>query len=168
MELSQFFLIIVGAQDCVLWLKSVVNPISDRSGLQLNPIFLIFFISVIVWKEGRPDSQVFQAVSAFYKIDKQQPAGSHGSQDPILYVSFSSIIASDEGPLAPYMACPLSRGIFVASYRLLVFYIPCILFQLNCCSQIWASLCVRVGPNISPVHGRVSGWLSWTLFTKIF
>ena len=36
----------------VLWLESVVNPISDRSSWQLNPIFPIIFVSVIVRKEG--------------------------------------------------------------------------------------------------------------------
>lgn len=34
----------------VLWLESVVNPISDRDSWQLNPIFPIIFISVIVRK----------------------------------------------------------------------------------------------------------------------
>lgn len=59
---------------------------------------------------------------AFYKIDKQQPGGLHDSQDPILYASFSSLSASDEGPLAPYMACPLSRVIFVELYTLNILY----------------------------------------------
>ena len=36
----------------VLWLESGVNPISDRNSWQLNPIFPIIFVSVIVRKEG--------------------------------------------------------------------------------------------------------------------
>lgn len=36
----------------VLLLESVVNPISDRSSWQWNPIFPIIFVSVIVWKES--------------------------------------------------------------------------------------------------------------------
>ena len=36
----------------VLLLESVVNPISDRSSWQLNPLFPIIFVSEIVWKEG--------------------------------------------------------------------------------------------------------------------
>lgn len=38
----------------MLWLESIVNPISDsdRNSWQLNPIFPIIFVSVIVRKEG--------------------------------------------------------------------------------------------------------------------
>lgn len=36
----------------VLFLESVVNPISDRSRWQLNTIFPRIFVSVIVWKES--------------------------------------------------------------------------------------------------------------------
>ena len=45
----------------VLWLESVVNPISDRNSWQLNPIFPILFVSVIVRKEGpTPSCSVVQ------------------------------------------------------------------------------------------------------------
>ena len=44
----------------MLWLESVVNPISDRNSWQLNPIFPIIFVSVIVRKEGRPDAKLFK------------------------------------------------------------------------------------------------------------
>ena len=36
----------------IILLKSIVNPISDRSSLQLNPILLILFLYVRVWEEG--------------------------------------------------------------------------------------------------------------------
>lgn len=42
----------------VLLLESVVNPISDRSSWQLNPIFPIIFVSIIVWKEKKARLQV--------------------------------------------------------------------------------------------------------------
>ena len=48
----------------VLWLESVVNPISDRSSWQLNPTFSIIFVSVIVRKEGpTPSSSRIVALS---------------------------------------------------------------------------------------------------------
>lgn len=40
----------------MLWLESVVNPISDRSSWQLNPIVPIILLSVIVRKEGTDPS----------------------------------------------------------------------------------------------------------------
>jgi hypothetical protein len=75
------------------------------------------------------------SVYALYTIYKQ-PATS--SQDPTILLSFSGLLAG-EAPVAPYMAFPLSQDIFSGSRRLLVFYIPRVLFGMNQCSDIWAS-----------------------------
>jgi hypothetical protein len=75
------------------------------------------------------------SVYALYSVYKQ-PAGS--GQDSTIILSFSGLSAG-EAPSAPYMAFPLSKDIFSGSRRLLVFYIPRVLFGLNQCSELWAS-----------------------------
>jgi hypothetical protein len=77
-------------------------------------------------------------IFAFYTVDKQR-AGSSYKQDSTIFLSFCSLPAGDEVPLAPYIAVSFSRDIFVELSRLLVFYKPRMLFQLNPCSHIWAS-----------------------------
>jgi hypothetical protein len=77
------------------------------------------------------------SVYALYRIEKQL-AGS-GLEYSTTCLSFSGVLAGGEAPSTPYMAFPLSRDNFVGSRRLLIFYIPRVLFQMNRCTEIWAS-----------------------------
>jgi hypothetical protein len=78
------------------------------------------------------------SIYALYTVDKQ-PAGT--GQDSTISLSFSGLSAGDQdqAPFTPFQASPLSRDIFFGSRRLLVFYIPRLLFGLNQCSEILAS-----------------------------
>ncbi|XP_050281499.1 TMV resistance protein N-like [Quercus robur] len=80
-------------------------------------------------------------VYALYTIGKQGDAFSYkqDSTNSTILLRFSSLSASDEVSFAPYTAFPLSRDIFgESSQRLLVFYIPRLLFGMNRCSHIGA------------------------------
>ena len=60
-------------------------------------------------------------------------------QDSTIFLRYYSLSASDEVSFAPYTAFPLSVDVFdESSLRLVVFYIPRLLFQLNRCSYIEA------------------------------
>ena len=73
----------------VLLLESVVNPISDRSSWQLNPIFPIIFVSVIVWKESLTPSclrivalsfsTLCLRISQFYSISRWRQGKGYNS-----------------------------------------------------------------------------------------
>lgn len=74
-------------------------------------------------------------VYALYTIEKHR-AGFE--QDSRIFLRFSGI-SEDQVPFAPYTAFPLARDDFdESSQRLLVFYIPRLLFQLSSCSHIAA------------------------------
>lgn len=78
-------------------------------------------------------------IFAFYRVDEQQ-VGLSNKPDSTIFLRFSSLSASDEVPLTPYIFYPFSRDVFVeSSQRLMVFYLPREHFQLNRCSHIWAS-----------------------------
>lgn len=78
-------------------------------------------------------------IFASYTVDKQRAGWSY-KQNSSIFLHFYGFSASDEVPLAPYIAFPLSRDVFdESSRRLLVFYIPRARFQLNCSSHIRAS-----------------------------
>jgi hypothetical protein len=67
---------------------------------------------------------------ALYTVEKQ------AAEYSTIVLNLFGVSAAGE---APYRAYPQSRDIFFGSRRLLVFYIPCLLFGLNQCSDIWAS-----------------------------
>nr|POE79191.1 disease resistance-like protein csa1 [Quercus suber] len=93
------------------------------------------------------------SIYALYTIQMQRD-GNNYKQDSTIFLSYSSFSASDDVYFAPYTAFPLSRDIFdESSQRLVVFYIPCLLFQLNRCSHIKASF----GSNDSSVQVEKCG-----------
>ncbi|XP_030962619.1 uncharacterized protein LOC115983903 isoform X3 [Quercus lobata] len=80
-------------------------------------------------------------VYASYTIGKQgDPFGyKQDSTNSTILLRFSSLSASDEVSFTPFTAFPLSRDVFEeSSQRLLVFYIPRLLFGMNRCSHIGA------------------------------
>lgn len=83
-------------------------------------------------------------VYALYTIEKHR-AGFE--KDSRIFLRFSGI-SEDQVPFAPYTAFPLARDVFdESSQRLLVFYIPLLLFQLSRCSHI-AALFESNGPGV--------------------
>ena len=79
-------------------------------------------------------------VHAFYRI--QMRAGFRYKLDSTIYLHYSSLSASDEVSFAPHMACPFSGDVIDESsqdfYRLVVFYIPRRVFQMNRCNHVGA------------------------------
>ena len=88
-------------------------------------------------------------IYALYTTQMQRN-GFNYKQDSTIFLRYSSFSASDEVYFAPYTAFPHSGDVFdESSLRLVVFYIPSLLFQLNRCSHIVASFesddpCVQV------------------------
>ena len=77
-------------------------------------------------------------VYAIYTVQKQE-AGLSCMQDFTILLRFSCLSTIDEVPLLTYTAFPLSRDAFdESSQRLLVFYIPRLLCEMNRCSHIEA------------------------------
>lgn len=76
------------------------------------------------------------AVCAFYTVNKNPV---DPSLDSKLRLIFCGLSAGDGAPSGRLLSFPLSRDIFKENKRLLVFYIPRVLLQLNQCSEIWAS-----------------------------
>ncbi|XP_057952416.1 TMV resistance protein N-like [Malania oleifera] len=83
------------------------------------------------------------AVYALYAVNRHSAASSScDNLNSAISVHFSSLLGAGEDHLSPYIAFPLSRDIFNESHRLLIFYIPGILFHdklINQHKYIWAS-----------------------------